>query len=290
MSTGIPLLALPEDQPVIVAGRPGALRTNLPFADPGAAPVILRDATARLEPAKDGVPPPVVRASLVAVLQPGQATSVSLRLDIDPQTPPGTYHGDIELAGTTRRLELTVVEHVRLAIDPSPILLDRAAGTTLRKTVLFRNLGNVSLHIELPSPVGIGVELSLAATATVTVGSSGRPGQAITDLFGRLFEARDRHVVEEVGAMRLNLPQGGFDLAPGATRSAEVECILPDDLTPERRYHARAPVYDQDLVFVVVTTSHDDARTPRRDQERSPDIDRRPKERAPPRRRKDAAR
>jgi hypothetical protein len=252
MNTAGQLLATPADRPIIVAGRPGTLRTGLAFANSGAASVVVRGAEVRLDRATDAAAP-AVRASLVAVLQPGRATSAVLRLSVDPDTPPGTYRGVIDVAGATRPLELTIVEDVRVAIEPSPVILDRSAGVRLRKTVTFRNQGNVALHIDVPSPVPIGAELPLAAAAQAKVGVSGDASQAIAELFGKLFESRREFVVEEIGEMRLRLLGGGFDLAPGTARSAEVECILPDGLEPQRRYHARAPVYDQDLALVVVT-------------------------------------
>jgi hypothetical protein len=254
MNTASQLLATAEDQPIVVVGRPRALRTALAFANLGAASIVVRGAKVRLNRATDAAAP-AVRASLVAVLPPGLAMSAVLRLSVDPETPPGTYRGVIEVAGATRLLELTIVEDLRVGIEPSPVILDRSAGPRLRKPVTFRNQGNVPLHIDVPSPVPIGAELPLVAVAQAKVVASGDVGQAITELFGKLFQNWQEFVVEEIGEMKLRLLGGGFDLAPGESRSAELECILPDELAPQRRYHARAPVYDQDLALVVVTAS-----------------------------------
>jgi hypothetical protein len=174
-----------------------------------------------------------------------------LRLIVDPRTPPGIYRGVICLAGARRPLELTIVEDVRVAIEPRPVILDRSAGARLCKTVTFHNRGNVRLHIDLPSPVPIGVEMPLAAVAQAKISASGKFGRGITEL----FRSPQEIVVEEIGEMRLRLLAGGFDLAPGEARSAEVECILPDGLIPQLRYHSCAPVYDQDLAYVVVTAT-----------------------------------
>ncbi len=248
------LLATAEDRPIIVAGRPRALRTGLAFANSGAASVVVRGAEVRLNRGTDAAAP-AVHASLVAVLKPGRETSAVLRFSVNPQTPPGNYRGVIDVAGATRPFELTIVEDLRVAIEPSPVILDRSTGSRLRKTVTFRNEGNVPLHIDVPSPVPIGAELPLAAAAQAKVFASGNVGQGIIELFGKLFQSGQEFSVEEIGEMSLRLIEGGFDLAPGEARSVEVECILPDELIPQRRYHARAPVYDRDLAFVVVTAS-----------------------------------
>jgi len=253
-TAGRGVVAIPPDEPINVVGAPGALRVNLPLVNSGTSALVIRDAAIRNVVAREGKRPLAgIGASLTAVLASGQASQGQLRLQLDPHTPPGDYVGEIEIAGTTHPLALTVVEQVRLSIDPDPIFLEGAAGSAVRKTVLFRNLGNVPLHIRHAGAVPLGEELPFAPTATAEIAVGGRGENAITKLLGTLFEGRHTRLLKESGAMPVRLVDGDFTLAPGESEGAVVECTLPDDLLPHRRYRAYAPIYDADLAFIIVT-------------------------------------
>ncbi len=181
-TAGRGVVAIPPDEPINVVGRPGALRVNLPLVNSGASALVIRDAAIRNVVAREGKRSLAgIGASLTAVLASGQASQGQLRLQMDPHTPPGDYVGEIEIAGTTHPLALTIVEQVRLSIDPDPIFLEGAAGSAVRKTVLFRNLGNVPLHIRHAGAVPLGEELPFAPTATAEIAVGGRGENAITN-------------------------------------------------------------------------------------------------------------
>ena len=250
-------LVHPENTPIEVVGPPGSLRINFTLANPGDAPAVVRGATIRALAARDGGRVlPGVGASLTAVLQAGETATASLRLMIDAHTPSGEYLGEIEVAGNVRPLALTIVEHVRLAIEPTPVVLDSGAGTTLRKTVLFRNLGNVPLHIGHPGALPIGEELPFAAAAEIV--TAGRASDTAKELVGKLFERREAHLLTEIGVMNVRMSEGSFGLAPGTSIAATLDCSLPDGLSPHRRYRAYAPLYDADLAFLIVSGGNRD--------------------------------
>jgi hypothetical protein len=246
-------LAIPQGQSIAVVGTPGALRIDLPLVNTGDSPMVVQDAdvSARIAQ-KDGLPGPGIVASLTTVVHAGQAGRGILRLRVDAHTPPGEYAGEIEIGGSIRRLALTVVEQAKVTIDPRPIVLDGNPGSTAQKTVVFRNLGNVPLHIRDPSSVALGEELPFVSTETAEVSATRQGAEAVTRLLGKLLERRQSHLLREVGTMPVRLLKGGFTLAPGATVSAVLECVIPDSLLSDRRYRAYAPVYDTDLEFLIV--------------------------------------
>jgi hypothetical protein len=251
-------LALPERAPIEVVGPPGSLRIDLTLANDGDAPVVVRGASIRALAARDGGRLlPAVGASLAAMLQAGETATASLRLIVGAHTPSGEYLGEIDVAGNVRPLALTIVEHVRLAIEPMPVVLDSGAGTTYRKTVLFRNLGNVPLHIGHPGPVPIGEELPFAAVAAEIV-TAGRASDTAKELVGKLFGRREARLLTEIGVMNVRLSEGTFALAPGTSNAATLDCSLPNGLSPHRRYHAYAPLYDADLAFLIASGGNRD--------------------------------
>jgi hypothetical protein len=247
------LLAVPQGQSIAIVGTPGFLRIDLPLLNSSGSPVVVRDTDVRaMMTSKEGRAPLGISASLTAVVQAGQVGRGTLQLQIDAHTPPGEYAGEVEISGSMRQLALTIVEQVRLSIDPRPIVLDGSPGSTGQKTVIFRNLGNVPLHIRDPGSVTVGEELPFASTATAEVTAVRPANEAVTRLLGKLFERRQAHLLKEVGVMTTRLLKGAFTIEPGAMVSALVECVLPDNLLSDRRYRAYAPIYNADLEFLIV--------------------------------------
>lgn len=256
VSSGSLLLGLPEDAPIAVVGPPGVLRINLTLVNPSDVPVVVRGATIGRVARRDGEAPlPGISASLSAVVQAGETATASLRLIVDPHTPSGEYLGEIEIAGSVRPLTLTVVETVQLAIEPTPVVLDSGAGTTFRKTVLFRNLGNVPLQIGHPGALPIGQERPFATAAEIAAAG---PSETVKELIGRLFERRGARLLTEVGIMNVRMSEDSFVLPPGMSNAATLDCSLPDGLSPHRRYRAYAPLYDTDLAFLIVSGGNRD--------------------------------
>ena len=246
-------LAIPKDQSIAIAGTPGALRIDLPLLNSSGSPVVVRDVDVKARMAsKQGSSVPEISASLTTVVQAGQAGRGTLQLRVDAHTPPGEYAGEVEISGSVRQLALTIVEQVRLSIDPRPIVLDGSPGSTAQKTVVFRNLGNVPLHIRDPGLVTVGEEVPFTSTATAEVSVARPAAETLTRLLGKLFEGRQAHLFKEAGAMTVRLLNGTFTLAPGTTASVAVECAIPDGLSPDRRYRAYAPLYNADLEFLLV--------------------------------------
>jgi hypothetical protein len=247
------VLAIPQDQSIAIVGTPSVLRIDLPLLNSGDSPMVVRDTDVRaMVTSKQGRAPLGVSASLTAVVQAGQVGRGTLQLRIDAHTPPGEYAGEVEISGSMRQLALTIVEQVRLSIDPRPIVLDGSPGSTVQKTIIFRNLGNVPLDIRDPGSVTIGEELPFASTATAEVNSVRPANDAVTRLLGKLFEQRQAHLLKEVGVMTIRLVKGAFTLPPGTTVSTPMECMVPDNLLSHRRYRAYAPIYNADLEFLIV--------------------------------------
>src|SRR5450432_3107671 len=154
---GSDFLAIPQDQSIPVMGTPSALRVDLPLLNSGGSPMVIRDSDVRARiVGKEGRFVPDISATLTTVIQAGQAGRGQLQLRVDMHTPPGDYAGEIEIGGSVRKLALTIIEQVRLSIDPNPIILDGSCGSTMQKAAVFRNLGNVPLHIRDPAFVTLG--------------------------------------------------------------------------------------------------------------------------------------
>jgi hypothetical protein len=255
------ILDLSGDAPIILVGEAKSLRGELRLRNPGTDRIQLREASLRLQLAQSSKPLPFSQVSLPAGLQPGQAQRVKLALDLDPQTPPGEYKGELEIAGHTRAVIVYVAEVVRLALSPQELVIDQPSGSTAVKSLILTNEGNVPLTIGPIGPVALGEELMLRSSVSATVAAAGEKearslGKLFTDLIGQEAKA----VLAAAGY--LNVMNAVLTLQPGEARVLSLEIHLPQDLSANSRYIGRVPLYTSDLEFIVVPRSgHSDKPT-----------------------------
>jgi len=245
------LLDLFSDGPIVLVGEPKSLRGEVRLYNQSQEKITVREAHVRLTPLHEaaiGSAVPTTQAVLSATLQPGQLQHVKLALDIDHHTPPGEYHGELNIGGYARPVVLHVVEVVRLSISPQVIVIDQSAGSTVVKRVIFSNHGNIALRIGTIGSVELGEELLQRAVAGVT----GEPPQPPEPMF--VVGARDtsRPIVRLVGRLEVRSLAEPSLLQPGEVRAIDMEIQLPEHLEPNTRYLGRAPLYTSDLEFVVV--------------------------------------
>ena len=93
------------------------------------------------------------------VVRPGQSRPVPVALELDPRTPPGTYHAEMTVNDQKRDVVMHVTEDVSLQITPDEIVLDSVPGAKTTKTVVFSNQGNVPVVIRTIGTVVLDEEL-----------------------------------------------------------------------------------------------------------------------------------
>ena len=245
------ILDLSEGTPIILVGEAKSLRGELRLRNPGTDRIQLREASLRLQFTRSGQPIPFAQVSLPAGLQPGQAQRVKMALDFDPQTPPGEYKGEMEVAGHTRAVIVYVAEVVRLAISPQVLVIDQPGGSTAVKRVVLTNEGNVPLTIGPIGQVALGEELMLRRSVSATVAAAGEmEARSVGKLFADLVSQEAKAVMGEAGY--LNVVNEQLVLQPGEVRLLSLEIHLPEKLTRNARYIGRSPLYTSDLEFIVV--------------------------------------
>jgi len=244
-------LDLSADEPVILVGEAKSLRGELHLRNPGTERIQPGEASLRLQFGQSAQPMPFAQVQLPAGLQPGQAQRVKLALDLDPQTPPGEYKGEVEVAGHTRPVIVYIAEVVRLGISPQVVVIDQPSGSMVIKRVALTNEGNVPLTIGTIGQVALGEELMLRRSVSATVAAAGeKEDRSVGKLFGDLISQEAKAVLGE--AVYMKVVNAGFVLQPGEVRLLSLEIHLPEKLAPNSRYIGRVPLYTSDLEFVVV--------------------------------------
>jgi hypothetical protein len=247
------LVGWPADRTLSLSGSASALRIPFALRNSSAQPVRLEEASlAKVLLAGDGAPLRLEPVPIQVSLAGNGVTRTTLRLRLDPATPPGRYEGEVRLAGLARTVSIDVLPEVKLDVRPSPLLVDAAAGREQSFTVGFENRGNVPLTIHLAGVYPLGEEIPIAPERIEEVGAADNPLAAI---FDRVIGRPPAPALVPFGAVELSMPGGPEHLQPGEARAVQVTAKLPKTLSPIARYHLFAPLYAADLHIVVVTAA-----------------------------------
>jgi hypothetical protein len=210
--------------------------------------------TAKAETGAEAVTPavlPDVGLSLRRiVVRPGQSRQVPVALELDPRTPPGTYHAELTVNDQKRDVVMHVTEEVSLQIIPDEIVLDSVPGGKTTKTVVFSNLGNVPVQLRTIGTVVLDEELVHCRALRGALADVGETMKTLDD-FAAALGKRYKKLYE---TLVLKVQNEAVTLNPGDTAAIDLTIVLPDKLEKSSRYTGYAALSTGSLTFTVVST------------------------------------
>lgn len=240
---------------VTLVGAPRQIWHELEFHNEGDERAILRQASFHCPQVEEstGRRPGVVMPTVV--LRPGHARRVRIRIVIPTDTPPGSYEGELAVAGGQIPTVLHVVEDVELEVAPAEVVLESGAGERVDRQIVCTNHGNVPLVVGEIGAVVLDDELTTCRSlraVTAAWPDEGGEHDAVDRFVDLYVKEGWKKVVEHSGVLRVHTRGGPQEIPPGETRVVVLEITLPDRLEPRTRYTAVAPLYTTDLTFRVV--------------------------------------
>lgn len=248
-------IATPDDEPLVLAGPPGKLTGHIDLHNTSDASVVLRDAVfrdpsgvLRARPGRQWFSPLVVRAH--------QQQRGPVSISVDPATPPGKYHAEIEVAGGTRPVVLHVTESIDLTVHPESIVVLNQRGTQ-RRLIVVTNEGNVPFGIHDLGDVDLENDLlpdrTRLALEPVTQGAP----PAARDVDGPVFVLVRLAPADAIRERGLSVRSHGpaVTIMPAETAVVELDVTVQAELPPNSRYRGRTALLTRDLEFVVVSSA-----------------------------------
>lgn len=260
------LIDSPEDEPIVLVGQPDAVQGELFVRNPGERKVVVRDAQVRSEALKTAPAAPLRYTLSPIAVRPGLRRRVPLALAIDPDTPPGEYHGEVEVGGRVRPVVLHITEKVELVISPEVVVVHNLPGATTVKRVVFSNHGNVPLTLGEIGAVPLDDELWQCRTFRAALGALGEEIKSL-ETYALEIARQAKAVVERAGLLRVHNTAGTVVLEPGEVRPIDLEIRVPRTLEKRSRYRGIAPLYTTSLQFAVVPSPGEEAPTKARERE-----------------------
>lgn len=265
-----------EHAPIVLAGDPRKLKGSVRLHNPGEQRVVIREVRLcglpGVRPRGDVVPeesstPARGKAAalavdhtvpMVAILAPGQHTSVPLRASIDPCTPPGSYRAELEVGVHRYPVELHVTERIQLEVQPDEILVENVPGKRVTKSAIFTNAGNVQLTIGNLGALALDDELIVCRTLRGTLRDADENAMSPQQWLDAWLRQGKKHF-EQMGLLWVDVEGAPIELACGHSVTVELRVRVPDTLDPRTRYVAVGFLYDENIRFVIAPTGHEKA-------------------------------
>lgn len=252
-------IEIPENGPIVLVGQPASLRGDLYLRNSSPERVVLRklplasgEQVAALRSARPGFAP-AVRLS-PGIIRPGHTGPVSLSVSLDPYTPPGEYHAEMDMAGRMVPVVMRVTERVDLRISPAELVIENRPDQTFQKQIVVTNTGNVPLTIGKLGSVFLDDELLICRTLRAAAAAVGDDLRPLEEYLARiLLEAK--HVAESSGILRVHSKAENEILQPGEVRPIDLEIRVPAALDRRGRYRGVLALYTANLTFLIVPTS-----------------------------------
>src|SRR5260221_12842729 len=103
-------------------------------------------------------------------------TRATMRLTLDPTTPPGRYEAELGGGAQTERLLLQVLANWQLRIIPDAVTVAPSAGEKLGLQAVVTNQGNMELKLPATQSVDLDDTRGLIQLANVVAGEVGKEG------------------------------------------------------------------------------------------------------------------
>jgi hypothetical protein len=246
-------ITLADDQPVVVNGDPRRLSGTLRLRNDGEEAarverVVVRDPEGNL-----GLTAESAHRVSRRALDPAGEIAVKLRLRLDERTPPGEYHAEVEVGGTTRQLVVQVAQRVSVDLEPRRILVANQPGGTTTASVVVTNQGNVAVTVGEIGAVPLDDEQRdcRILRRTVDALTADEREVSVERLLTEVTRA-SKQVLEEAGVLRIRNLSGPAEVPPGAVIRFDLSIEVPTTLDPHARYTGLAPIATGTLGFVVV--------------------------------------
>ncbi|MGH9143097.1 MAG: hypothetical protein ACRD2I_18350 [Vicinamibacterales bacterium] len=255
VQANIPRVMLKDGgRPLVLAGPPRHVRGALLVRNPGDEKVIIRQplmrpATVTGRGKQKALalqePPLTLRRIVVRARQDRQ---VPIALSLEPGTPPGTYHAQLDVDGELREVVLHVTEDVAFTIEPSELVIPNRRGEKVTKQIVVSNQGNVAIAVKTIGAIVVDEELVHCRALRGALADVGKTMKTLDDFITALGH-RYHDLYDKLVLKVHNEPTM---IAPGETVAIDLTISLPDKLETRGRYSAFAPISTQTLTFIIV--------------------------------------
>jgi len=243
---------LDAERPLTLTGPPRGIRGEFRLENPSDDKVVIRSPQVRpATQARSSGVSALAGSQLVLrriVMRARQSRPVPVSLSLDPSTPPGTYHAELDIEGQIRSVVINVTEGISATIMPDAIVLPGQPGKEFKQRIIVRNDGNVPVTVPKIGTIVLDEELVHCRALRGALADAGASMTSLDDFvvaLGKRYHALYATLALKVRNQRI-------EVAPGTEEAVDLSITLPEKLDPRARYTGYAPISILDLTITIV--------------------------------------
>ena len=167
-------------------------------------------------------------------------------------TPPGTYRGQVELAGVRHAASVQVTELASVTVTPNLLVIESEPGGRVEKEIVVANQGNVDTRLDAYNGLPLDDELlGCFVLRNAALAFSDRAEGTLDELLGDVAYAT-KAGFEAAGVAGVTLVDGGVTVPPDAAQTVRLRVDVPEHLRHGTRYVGSMPVGTGYLRLLIV--------------------------------------
>lgn len=250
-----------EGAPLVLVTRQGRARATVRLQNPAEQPLKLARVPFSGPTLLTRRGLPLREMPLRGRLEPRQAGSVRLYLDLDPRTPAGCYPGTVQVGEQALPVTIVVPEERFVRISPGRITVDAQPGEVFERCIAVENRGNVPvlLSTPLPTPLEPREKLHELLRKAAEQTHNDDYHAFLNSLVGRARELVEANLDRLVVPTLIGAPAS---VAPGQTVAFSLRWRIPGELERGHGYRAMLRIAGAPLVLEVIRSRAREAPVP----------------------------
>ena len=235
------------DGPFVFRGKPPVISGNVELINDSA-----EKAKVRAIPTARGREGAIAREGfgelrLAARLEPGTRERVAAHFAVAPTTPPGRYTTELDLGDRRVPVVAHVFEKREVVLAPDPVELRGAPGDVLTHALVITNAGNVAQTLPEAALAHMEERDWFGRSMVYALREAG-PDEGHAKYLDRVFKEMR---TTDVAPVRVEIRDGGTEVAPGQTVETALTLTIPDKFVKGRTYVRDVPFMGTTLTVEI---------------------------------------
>jgi hypothetical protein len=183
-------------------------------------------------------------------LNAGQRLLQTVRISLDPHTPPASYEMDVYIGGIRKKINLVIQPNISVEVSPEEItFIGTDPGISHHADIRILNNGNIPVDLPTGDYEKELSEKSIikSLAAAVKEGSGKSATETLETFFGFIRQELENGVRISFG------PSSGF-LNPGESATIGIEFTLPPKITEKQHYEGSIKILNDKLSYKIISS------------------------------------
>jgi hypothetical protein len=184
-------------------------------------------------------------------LNAGQRLLQTVRISLDPHTPPAGYEMDVIIGGIRKKIKLVIQPNVSVEVSPEEItFIGTEPGISHYADFHISNNGNVTVDMPTGEYEEDLTEKVILKSLTASVKNSS--GKSATDALETFFSILRQELENGV---KISFGTSSASLKPGESATRRIEFTLPQKIKDQQQYEGSVKILNDKVSYKIIRSA-----------------------------------